>query len=282
MKTSILIAALLAVAGADPASEDAALENERRASVALLAPAKAKQLEVFVGQRPEKAMLHAEPLLRWSNPTAGSVYGEVFVWSAEGRPAAVASIYRWYHPFKDSTVEVVSLSTVPVRAAEGDKTLWEAKSPGIEFRPVPSAPAPAEGSAGRLSQLRALARRFSAELADKRGGDEVSRQLRLLNQPVHRYGGGESRVQDGALFTLVEVTDPEVWVLLETGKQEGRLIWKYAVARMNSDPVVVRLDDQVVARYEKIYQPWKYPEAIYTTIGFKPESVKVEESPAKP
>src|SRR5688572_12875369 len=104
LATSLLLAAQ---PGADPA-EDPVVDKTRQEEVARLAPAKARQLELIVGVGEPvnaiKAALHDQPLLRWSNPTVGSVHGEVFVWTVDGRPAALASVFRWYHPFKDGTV----------------------------------------------------------------------------------------------------------------------------------------------------------------------------------
>jgi hypothetical protein len=286
MLSSLLIVLTLSAVAAEPApAGESSQEAARRKEVALLAPAKARQMEVWVGEEAaEKATLHAEPLLRWSNPTAGSVYGEVFLWSRHGRPVAIASIYRWYHPLKDSTLEVVSVSPAPLRAKEGTALLWESKSAGLTFRPLPGAPDPAETAGARLGQMRAASRRFTAELVDKRGGDEVPRQLRLLNQPVHRYSSSEEQVVDGALFALVETTDPEVWLLLEAAKHKdsGRVIWQYAVARMNADAIKVRLDDKEVQSFSKIVEPWRYRQATYTLVGFKPESVKLEQPAERP
>src|SRR5262245_34893660 len=103
--TVILLTLLLA---ADPAPDADAADKARQDEVARLAPAEARRLEVLVGDDgAAHASLVQKPLLRWSNPTAGSVYGEVFLWTIDRRPAAIASIYRWYHPFQDSTVEFV-------------------------------------------------------------------------------------------------------------------------------------------------------------------------------
>jgi hypothetical protein len=263
-------------AGATPPSE---ADKQRQADVAWLAPAKARQLKVTVGRpQPTTAALHAEPLLRWSNPTAGSVYGEVFVWTVENRPAALASIYRWYHPYKDATVEVVSVSPDPVAATDGAASAWEAPESGIEWRPLEGGPKPAQARNARLVQFRALTRRFSAELADQRGGDEVDRDLRLLGQPVYRYETGST---DGALFAFVETTDPEAWVLVEcdTAKAEGA--WRYAVARMNADALRLSLDERVIADWPKIVQAWKYRQAHYTLFGFDPQLLKKESPDVK-
>src|SRR5687767_8081890 len=131
---------LLTALCAPPPSADSAEETARRDSVARLAPAKARKVDMLVGKKQDKAILREEPLLRWSNPTAGSVYGEVFVWSHLGRPAVIASIYRWYHPYKDSTLEVVSTCTSPVIAREGNEVLWDSKAAGVKFTPWDASP----------------------------------------------------------------------------------------------------------------------------------------------
>jgi hypothetical protein len=279
----MLTVTLLALAlAADPTDADRALETTRRDEVAKLAPAKAKHVEMLIGESTEKAELRAEPLLRWSNPTAGSVHGEVFLWTDHKRPAAIASIYRWYHPFKDCTFEVVSTSTLPVAGREGNKNLWEAKESGIQWKPLEGAPPPAKSGTSRLNQMRQLARRFSARLVDKRTGDEaVDRELRLLNQPVYRYESPEAEVIDGGLFALVETTDPEVWVLLEAIEHNEKTIWQYGLARMNADACEVRLDDKPVEAWEKIHEPWRKTRAPYTLVGFNPEDVKVEQEAEK-
>jgi hypothetical protein len=192
---------------------------------------------------------------------------------------AIASIYRWYHPYKDSTFEVVSTSPTAVQAREGKKTLWEAEGPGVVWQPLEDAPAPAKTAGGRLNQMRQLARKFSAKLVDKRvGGETINRELRLLNQPVYRYESSEAGIVDGGLFALVEVTDPEVWVLLEAIQREDKTVWQYALARMNADACEVRLDDKPVERWERIIEPWRITKAPYTLLGFKPESVRIDES----
>ncbi|HZN34032.1 MAG TPA: hypothetical protein VFB80_09445 [Pirellulaceae bacterium] len=269
---TLLLLQMLAAAD-EPASDD----QQRREAVARLAPAKAKQMNVLVGdQEPVQAALVEKPLLRWSNPTAGSVFGEVYLWTSRERPVAIASIYRWYHPFKDSTVEVVSLSSRPVQAREGEAALWQSPADGVTWQKLASAPRPAETANARLGQMRSLAREFSAELADQRSGEQVARELRLLNQPVHRYASPESGVIDGALFAFVETTDPEAWLLLEAAAQEGQTGWRFALARMNADELRIKRGGELAAGWSKIVQPWRYRSAPYTLFGFDPDQVKIE------
>ena len=99
---------LLALAAAD---EPPPMTSSGRKRWRVWRPAKARQLTCSWATSSRHRLRCVEkPLLRWSNPTAGSVFGEVYLWTVHERPVAIASIYRWYHPFKDSTVEVVSIT----------------------------------------------------------------------------------------------------------------------------------------------------------------------------
>jgi hypothetical protein len=229
-------------------------------------------LEVFAGSE-SKATLRHGSLLRWSNPSAGSVYGEVFLWTVEERPVAVASIYRWYHPYHDATVEFTSVSQQPMSAKDGNDVVWQSQSPGVMFSPLDGAPKPAPSPAVRLTQMKALAREFSAELLDQRGGEEVTRELRLLNQPVHRYRATEQGVTDGALFAFVEGTDPEAWLLIEATQDQEQATWQYALARMNADALQIRRQRRVIQSWPHIPQPWRNRKAPYTFYSFDPNRV---------
>ena len=277
---SVVFLTLLLLVADDKPSASATEESRRQQETSVLAAAKARQVEILFGTEPQpvKASLRKEPLLRWSNPTAGSVYGEVFLWSVESRPIAVASIYRWYHPYKDATLEIVSLTDKTIEAREGAAVIWKPQSSGITFKEFPDAPPPAAAAGSRLNQMRSLTRRFAAQLADKRAGETVSRELRLLNQPVHRYESPKQGVIDGAMFAFVEVTDPEAWIILEAVKSEEKTTWRYGLARMNSDALEIRLADKVVASWSKVAQPWKDRQAPYTLFSFDPTLVPLEKT----
>jgi hypothetical protein len=276
LATSLLLAAQ---PGADPA-EDPVVDKTRQEEVARLAPAKARQLELIVGVGEPvnaiKAALHDQPLLRWSNPTVGSVHGEVFVWTVDGRPAALASVFRWYHPFKDGTVEIVSLTPSAVTALEQGAVQWDSRSPGVAFASL-DGPPPAGAKGARLTQMRTLVRDFSAELTDKRSGEPVVRGLRLLGQPIYRYESAGQGITDGAIFAFAEVTDPEVLVLIEAVKDGDAAIWRYALARMNNHELAVRLDDKVVKSWAHIDKPWTDRKSTYTLFSFDPNAIPVSE-----
>lgn len=197
-----------------------------------LARQEAAAYKLQLADQPVALALKEEPLLRWSNPVAGQLYGAVFLWTTDGRPRAVASIYKWYSPFTHGNVEFHSLAEGPLRAAKnGRPPSWRPARAGIRFQPLPGAPVPAQSSPARLVQMRALARRFSVDKTDREGSH---RKLRLLTQPIYRYGDGEGEPADGALFAFVQGTDPEVLLQIESRRDGNGPRWHYALARMNS------------------------------------------------
>ena len=280
MAYACLLAAM--VLAAEQPAGDAAIEKARQEDAARLALSQARRLTVLSGEsRAVQAKLNAAPLLRWSNPTAGSVHGEVFLWAIDSRPVAIASIYRWYHPFKDSTVELVSITEHGIEASDGRKTLWDTKASGVRLSDLAGAPPPADTAGGRLIQMRSLSRRFNAELIDTRGGEQVGRELRLLNQPAHRYASPRQKVLDGALFAFVEGTDPEAWILLEATESDAGPKWRFALARMNRDALQIKDGDQVVVKWDHLRDTWTDRTTTYLTFNFDPGSLKLDQ-PAPP
>ena len=137
------------------------------------------------------------------------------------------------------THERHSLAARPVEATwRGDK-VWSTSRPGLAFQPVPNAPVPADTAPARLRQMQALVREFSANTIDSKGSTWT---LRPLVKPLYRY---ESK-SDGALFALVQGTDPEAFVVLEAKGDGKDAHWEYAVARFTDLEIRVRLKDREV------------------------------------
>jgi hypothetical protein len=188
------------------------------------------ELELGTDRR-TKLKLTAEPVLRWSNPAAGEIYGAVFVWTAQGRPQVVGSIYKWYSPHKHYSTEFQSLAETTMVGSRDGQRMWTPARAGIAFQPVPEGPQPADTAAARLRQMREIAGDFVATKTDREGNQQ---KMRLLTQPIYRYASKDAAVLDGGLFTFVEGTDPEVFLLLEARQQQDRYNWHYALTRMNS------------------------------------------------
>ena len=113
------------------------------------------------GKTPTKLTQHPDPILRWSNPTTGTVFGEVNVWTGNWRPAVVARLYQWFSPDWGKTLEVSSLSPVQVVGRRGGE-FWNPEQPGIKFRPIDETDPPASSAGSRLVQMRRLANGFVA------------------------------------------------------------------------------------------------------------------------
>lgn len=262
---SVFLVLLLAAANGEPASaasdEKPAASSQvetEAAETAQFARDEAGRWELFSeGTKRSKLELHPEPLLRWSNPAVGRVYGSVFVWTAGGRPVALASFYRWFSPYTQRTAEFVSLSAEPLSAERLHRKLWAPPAGKVSYQPVPGAPVPDESGKKRLAQMRSLAREFVPELIDRRVIDEgTEQQLRLLDQPVYKYGPGDAGLLEGGLFAFVVGTDPEVLLVIEAREKDAGRQWHYALARMNRDAMRVRHKDHEVWSVPHLPSPW--------------------------
>ena len=202
--------------------------------------------------RKRELKLEPKSVLRWTNPGTQRVYGDVFVWTIDGRPEAVMSLFKVWDPPRGLHTEMQSLSLDEISAERDGRVIWNPNKPGLAFQDVPDAPVPADSAVRRLQQMRSLAKDFSAELVDYRvNGDGERQTLRLLPAPLYRHQSTDPRVLDGGLFGIVLGTDPEVFLLLEARRLNKTVRWQYALARMNSDTMVVRYKDTEVARIER-------------------------------
>jgi hypothetical protein len=177
--------------------------------------------------------LTSKPILHWGNPAGNGEDGAVFVWQHKGRPEVIGTVFTYR---RASTGEIVmkhslhSLTSHSITADYRDQRVWSPKTPGVEFRPVPGAPPPAETARVRLLQMKALARDFSGKLETLK---KETSSLRLLPQPLTRYEPAGTDVIDGAIFALAEGTDPQSLVLIEARKTNGTPRWEYAFARFH-------------------------------------------------
>src|SRR5438034_7474639 len=97
-----------------PADPPANKENIEAALKLTLAAA--AEYEIRVGDDDKPLELQREPVLQWSNPIAGDVHGNVFLWTRDGRPLVVASLHKWLSPKTDMAHEFHSLAEEPLNA----------------------------------------------------------------------------------------------------------------------------------------------------------------------
>jgi hypothetical protein len=183
-------------------------------------------------QRRTKFVLQSQPLLTYSNPVRGEVYGNVFVWTWHGRPEVVGAIFD-YRSENRFDSELHTLARAGVVGCRNGESFWNPSAAGVTFQPVPDAPPPAATHAARLRQMREFAKDFTVE---RNHPEQMTGLMRLLPQPIYRYSAEAAQhpdgIVDGALFTFVEATDPEAYLLLEAAAGEDPQ-WRFGFARMN-------------------------------------------------
>jgi hypothetical protein len=174
-----------------------------------------------------------ESVLRWTNPFAGRVYGNTYVWLRKGRPVAAGCLFRYFDPYRSFNGELVALTGSKLVAKRDGAVVWQPKDEW-KWHPVPGAAAPAATAPRRLIQMRALAREFTVEILDTRNLSKgEDQQPRLLPKPLYRYDAERTKTLDGALYAFVLGTDPELLLLLECDTAGEKPEWRFGVGRMN-------------------------------------------------
>jgi hypothetical protein len=262
-----LIAAQAPTQGpAVPADKEELSGNAAKA--AEFAAAEAVRYEIRYADRGKRTLkLLPQPVLRWSNPLSGEVHGSVVLWTNDGCPEAIASIYQFFNR-KQLNVELVSLSEVPLRANRNARLRWSPQA-GVEFVALPGGPDPATTADRRQLQMRVLARKFTGYLAEPGEADDKWTELRLMAKPLHRYEATNGSGREGALFALVTTNDPEILLLIESRKGRGGREWVWAAARMHFRPLQLKLADRVVWNVPAAAPPWdkvRGPEGQYVIL----------------
>lgn len=217
-----------------PAAKNADERPERLAEMEFIA----QSIRVVAIDDQEKqvlAVMAPKPLHRWTDPTREFSDGGLWVWRASGRPVAVIGIelYSYW------SLEFVSLSTGRLKG-EYKQVRWTPQKGGGDFKDITDAPEPAASEAGRLRQMRDLAKQFSArEVWVNATGQQYA--LRLLPHPIERYSDSTTGVVDGGLFIYANGTNPEVLLMVEARKiGEGRPKWMFAAMPLSHAEVFLK------------------------------------------
>jgi hypothetical protein len=188
------------------------------------------------------------PVLRWTSPSAGRVYGNTYVWLLDGRPAVVGSMYRYFTPYQSFNGELAALAGPRLVAQRNDTVVWRPKDEW-KWHALPGSPAPAATAPQRLVQMRELAREFAVQVLDTRNEPKGEDQSpRLLPRPLYRYVAKQAKALDGALYAFVLGTDPELLLLLECDTAAANPEWRFGIGRMNRDAI------RVLRKGEKVWE----------------------------
>ncbi len=265
----------LAIFVAPAAAQNAAEPSEGQAQdwadqAARLAVAEAQSYDIRLGNADGPRLELAEtPALKWSNTDDATIHGSVLVWLHEGRPEAIASIFKFFTVKDEFSVELHSLAEEPLVARKDGTAMWQPAEAGVVFAPLKEAPAPARSAGSRLVQMRGIAREFSGNMTTF---EKTTHQLRLLPQPLVRYAGEAQQPVDGAIFAYARATDPDVLLVLEARASEGaQPQWHYALARMHCGALAVNYQQREVWSVEQMTHPFARPQGVYTLLQGLPE-----------
>jgi hypothetical protein len=237
----LLFCVLLAAPAADP---DDGLSKK-------MLPIYVKEAETYslaLASEPKKVLeLKKEPVFEWLNPARSTQQGAVFLWTRDGRPAALACVFSHPHeklPGRQVMHELHALDPEKLLVKREQYNQWKPEA-GLARKELPDAPAPAETAAARLLQMKKLAAEFTGHSVDR---DAKRWELRLLPTPLYRYPAAKTGVIDGALFALVSTagTDPEVLLLLEAREEGGKTRWEYACGRFSDWELRVQRKDKEI------------------------------------
>lgn len=184
-----------------------------------------------------------DPILVFSDPTRKESTGTVWAIGTEGRPKAILSLFT-ISGEKFWSYEFTSLTTETVTSGKPPKWEWKPKGSGLTLHDLKSDPVPANSPAARLTQMKSIARGFSATEVYH---DTTRTELRLLTQPLLRYADESQNIVDGALFAFANGTNPEILIVIEAVKANGGMPqWRYGAARMSSAELHLQLNDAEV------------------------------------
>ena len=245
-----LTAVVILVAGAMFAADEVGPRDDERLKETAL-----RSVESYVisipGEDDRSLELHREPVIRFTTDSIDE--GDIFLWTDAGRPAVAVQVFRleespgqylWLHEFQ-------SLADGPLRLSSDGELLWHPEQGGLKWQMIPADSPPSTAAALRLSQMKQLARRFSASEQTpglKTNTDQLTNfELELKPRQILRYKAPQHGTIDGAVFWMTKngESDPELLLIIEAFEgEQARSGWRYAAAPLTCWPVQLRLEDQ--------------------------------------
>lgn len=267
----LLVTALAAtIAAAQEAKPPADQEGVWSDQAMRLAAAEAQKYDIRLGtDEGPQFTLADKPVLRWSNNEDATIHGSVLLWMHQGRPEAVASIFKFFTVKDEFSVELHSLAEGPLVAIKDGHIVWQPAGAGVAFAPLAELAAPSRNAAARLTQMRSIARDFTGTMTTF---DKTTHPLRLLSHPLVRYAGEKQHPVDGTVFAYARATDPDVLLMVEARADDsGELKWHYALARMHCGAVAMSYRDREVWSRDQLTHPFERPKGEYTLFQGLPE-----------
>jgi hypothetical protein len=203
---------------------------------------------VILGTEPRDATLLATPLFSYADNPRGIHDARLWLYRSGQRPAAL--LKTEYMTLSGRTRWVycaASWSTDRMQATLPSGRQWTSTKPGVDWATLPTDFQVGATPTARLRQLKEVARRFTATSVDEVGA-AGAQEMRLLNQPLHRYADPDAGLIDAALFGLTNNgTNPDLVLAIEIVREaSGPSEWRFAASQMTSARLHLRLDDREV------------------------------------
>ena len=190
-----------------------------------------------------------EPIFRWTNASrANGQSGAMFVWTFGGRPVALGGVFS--NPEGGRRVimhEFHALGRLQLYPRMKDSEHEWLPRAAVPLLPLPDSPSVEPTAPRRARQIVKLAREFTAHTVDDLG---VRWQMRLLSRPLYRYESAGSDLIEGAVFAFVSDagTDPEIVLVLEAVKDQGKTMWQYRTCAFSISSLYVQYKGKEVWR----------------------------------
>jgi hypothetical protein len=184
--------------------------------------------------------------------------GTLWAYGQKGRPVAFIEMYcgREANPrYRHATTGTCDR---PLKLIGAPRITWTPQSSAIAWAELQADKPPAAEPGPRLRQIKALAKRFSANQIFE--PTMQREELRLIVQPLHRYEDAKAKIRDGAVFALALGTNPEALLFIEAREDaaadaQGAATWHYGWARRGtSGPVHGFLDGEEVWSVKRLLQ----------------------------
>jgi hypothetical protein len=241
--------------------ESTKVEGEQRLAL-MREQAERFQVRRQVAGKTEIETLRNNAVFRYADQPRLFADATVWCWGTQGRPVALAKVEMARRtdkvPFWNFCV--ASLASENIEVEFSNSRLLNTRKPGIEFLPFPEAPEPADREIARQRQMKELAGRFAATINIDAGSD-TRQEMRLLPSPVHRYSDDAAGIRDGMIFALTtNGTNPDTLIVIELSGLLDTPVWQYAIVRMTTGEVRIRLNDQEVWTFaaQPLGQTWQH------------------------
>lgn len=188
--------------------------------------------EIAISDSNKKLVLRPDPVINWKNPEVLN-QGSLFVWMNDKRPAAIVSIFCYQS--RDEVRrrhEVISFSPQSLVARMEGQVVWKPGPADLKGFVVAEEMEVATTAPRRLTQMRTIARDIAGKHITIK---QITKELRLMPQPLIRYEATEEGLIDGSIFALSTGTDPEILVMIEARNTNSEIKWHLIPFRSHYD-----------------------------------------------